>query len=1122
MHIKNENNDTRDTKLVIVGGRNNSDVPMYSVDIYNLTTRNWQVQTDFGTPFKLEANVLGKPLALTDDYTFSILVENNEAKIPALVFYNSNQDPSDSDNDGKNHATSQSDEYKFGHMDTGTDTSTTEKLISPISALPLTSGIKGMRMKYNPHQCKDTLHIPFKMKFPTGDHAGYSIVISGLYPTANGDEFFCFVYDILSGKWSHVGIQCADSDIHKHRYWKVFVWKSHYQTLLLGTRDDDGNLPTVQKFDRILTFGLPLLNLFNKVVLTNPQTLLSATPPITAQNTGGDVAAQQLANQKSYSTSQYESYIRYIAPPADMATTRSIFPPYAMVLGKDALEIYGKPLSDFEFITAEGDSIAIPSYLLRKRWGRYFDMLLAKAYAKVCNDLEATNNPRSMRSFNSSRNSSKSSYRTSRCSSSGYLDSFPSKFKPASSKYSYNSTESKKSFIPEPEPESSDILAGSMESQADDDPVSSKVITSETTLEKNSKLTKSSNDATTSSSSGMVFRVPFRDTIDDKICTEHTPSLEQPKRKPSILSSSSINASKSSQPNISAKHGHNVEFVENRDNYRSPSYSSRSSSMSRSSSTRDRRKSQILRSAKNTLTESFVPGILNLRIPAQSKVPTEPLPPPPNSQDPVSRVKRNHSISGYLNPKINSPFSSRRSSVARRASTPDVKENPLSSEIHNEYVEGRKFQPISNKYSSSGTSTERTSTCEPPMSSNNSSFENDDKLDSKSFDLEPLLTPRSLYMPWPTATVRALAEFFYTGQVNSNWPLAPVVLDLLVLAKLYEIPLLYNLTSEVLYSIVGRKEESLYSTCHSLIGKTKTALLIGNEQNVIDTLSQLEKLKDTIENLDNGFFDLNMITKSRSYSIATHDSDLSNLASNLANDKSNVPVIYSGGPRDSHNSITSIGTPSTVHSSPLKKSVSSNFNKTIRSHDISIHDMNIDQALENDTSFNQQIILNEDEAKTVKKSYNKTSGNTDVASETEHNIKTHDDENDSTTMDESDQDLDDIEVGLEMFSLKKMKKKIREGGSLDDSIDPLTKLEHDSQSSNKLINENPHNSNNLLKLKNIITSKSSAPVDYLVKSIFRTAVLVNDVRLMVRAIDCIELSKDLKEMKKIVHKLLNQ
>lgn len=52
-----------------------------------------------------------------------------------------------------------------------------------------------------------------------------------------------------------------------------------------------------------------------------------------------------------------------------MESTSSIFPPYAMVLGKDALEIFGKTLSDFEFITADGDSIGVPVYLLRKRWG---------------------------------------------------------------------------------------------------------------------------------------------------------------------------------------------------------------------------------------------------------------------------------------------------------------------------------------------------------------------------------------------------------------------------------------------------------------------------------------------------------------------------------------------------------------------------------------------------------------------------------------------------------------------------------------------------------------------------------------------------------------------------------
>lgn len=128
----------------------------------------------------------------------------------------------------------------------------------------------------------------------------------------------------------------------------------------------------------------------------------------------------------SSATSQFENYIRYIAPPLEMSSIQSVFPPYAMVLGKDALEIYGKPLSDFEFITSEGDSIGIPCYLLRKRWGRYFDMLLSQSYTKVCADYETTGTQSTLIKFSphSSRNSSKAVRQEGRLSSSGSLDNY--------------------------------------------------------------------------------------------------------------------------------------------------------------------------------------------------------------------------------------------------------------------------------------------------------------------------------------------------------------------------------------------------------------------------------------------------------------------------------------------------------------------------------------------------------------------------------------------------------------------------------------------------------------------------------------------------------------------------
>lgn len=77
-------------------------------------------------------------------------------------------------------------------------------------------------------------------------------------------------------------------------------------------------------------------------------------------------------------------------------------------------------------------------------------------------------------------------------------------------------------------------------------------------------------------------------------------------------------------------------------------------------------------------------------------------------------------------------------------------------------------------------------------------------------------------MPWSTASVRAFAEFFYTAQINGKWLLAPVTLDLLIMAKIYEIPILYELITEVLYKIISKGRRSfsyLRSTTKSVPAK---------------------------------------------------------------------------------------------------------------------------------------------------------------------------------------------------------------------------------------------------------------------------------------------------------------
>ncbi|KAI5969888.1 MDS3 [Candida margitis] len=77
------------------------------------------------------------------------------------------------------------------------------------------------------------------------------------------------------------------------------------------------------------------------------------------------------------------------------------------------------------------------------------------------------------------------------------------------------------------------------------------------------------------------------------------------------------------------------------------------------------------------------------------------------------------------------------------------------------------------------------------------------------FPLEPSLIPRKLYIPFSTNTVKAFCEFFYTGQVGNKWALAPTLLDNLVIAKFYRVPLLYDLICEVLLDVIRRRESVL-------------------------------------------------------------------------------------------------------------------------------------------------------------------------------------------------------------------------------------------------------------------------------------------------------------------------
>ncbi|CCK71197.1 Mds3p KNAG_0G01390 [Huiozyma naganishii CBS 8797] len=1325
VHVKNELRDTRDTKLIIVGGLNNLNEPINTIDIYNVTQNCWQFEVTPPDPMNLSANIDGNTVSLARERNFSILVEDNKARIPALAFYT----PNSQDTRSRGGSTSHSKEDISDDSQIGASKAD-DRIVSPITALPLVSNSQGIRMAYTSLQHKEFLLEPFNLKSPTGDTFGYNIIMGGFHPDRNTLNFCCFIFDIPSGKWTRVDINCPESQLEIHRFWRVFVWKSHHRALLLGTKKDDGYLPSVQKFDYIETFSLAMLNAFNKTVhplyevnaLSN-QTAMSNSllhnnlDEIFKESATREREEEHLKAKEDFTsaaTSQFEKYIRYIAPPMEVSTIRSVFPPYAMVLGKDALEIFGNSLSDFEFITSEGESVGVPLYLLRKRWGRYFDHLLSRGYSDAVTEYEASGKRSQLINLSPirSRLSSKDlSRRGSRWSSAGSLPNFFNRYSTGNlanpsqnsggqdgegnSNSNSNSTPPASTPLTQFSRTNSNVATGltkptasktkmsnvTFNSNYDDEgvPPHSSVATTNPSKSRKGSVVSGLNavelkrsvttGSTTSSSGGMVFRVPFQEKTSspspdklDRAIAPHTTQTE--KRRSSLLGlpsemfnngNSAIgkpeNARRSSHPTMpSIKQ--NESFVPAHSNLRYPT--SARSSISYVSSSSDRTGNSGINhsnsagnSRKNSLigVEPTFPGILNVRIPPLQQAPEESIPVPPQSTRSII------SFNEFSLSNRNSPLSSRKPSYSSTGSFSDTQlppepvHNSLDKEILDDSYEMAsalnynqlKGHDHTNKYPAfpfptperprlpsvpSSQSTSRTHR-PPPGASNScaatgeksrlSITSNTDSAGSFPYcdmnDLEPLMIPRTLYMPWPTLSVRAFAEFFYTGQVNGKWLLAPVILDLLVMGKIYEIPLLYSLISEVLYSLVGRKEESLYVICNSLKQTLKQKACIvfnGEEALVNDYLSKnkqyldLERIKSSLEAIDDGFLELNLLERySRNYSVSTRgfsDGGEQYEKESAKNDSfssfSNAfPVVYS--PRASFASVGSIGFPPNLNLdqkrpsstfSPRSKKKSS-LSKEIDPQTLKFgfDDLSIDtkhkiqfrkpgpiksdKQITNeremaliDSSMEGNLMENSD-SETSSSSNSGTPGsaksgnyptmgretsNSEPDSKIYHEDNTSNGEKgrssskSSSTHDKTRDDgsTSNLDAGLGLLSLKKMRSKVKKGEDyFEESVDPLLKINSTLQAPGKFQGNFANRSAtigtappvsagkvhrdtllnkefNALVLENMISPNALPPVDYVIKSIYRTVVLVNDSKLMIRCLDCIELSKDLKSNKK--------
>ena len=994
MAVLHENSDVEDTKIVIIGGLNGLDQPVKYIDVFNVTQGKWETTTDSAGDTLL-TNVDGKFVSITADKNSPIILdsEDNGLQTPIAAFYvptaktkagelsgetsfSSKKAPVRDSITGPNVASkvpsrdatpSESQPRRDSTSRKRSDNSIRRKLRgSPLVLLPLHQKSQGFPLC--PESSFNSQTIPSNLMYPSCGYINYSIFVMGHSPEEKSTDLHIYVFDFSFNKWTKINVDCPDIDIHKHKFWKLLTWKSHRRVLLLGSFKDRPNILSVQKFDYLLSFGLPILNTLTKKSINrlNSKIVTMLNGGSGSSDSNVDETPFEAFRHPSFATgmvSQFESYIKYITKPQEHEPVGPVFPPYAMVLGKDALEIFGDLLADFEFISCEGESIGVPIYLLRKRWGRYFDRLLSNSYtrATMSHDLCALWTSQSKKSASSGDDVTRSSNPTSTS------PKFPS-FGLSSSLD--GRTSSKTSSAGEVAGSSFKLPSSRLSPTSSLTNIRNLNETFMRDGKRSTGLLRRKAGLTTSSSGGLIFRVPFQDKdtkprfLESASATEDSPFSE--KRRLSLAvayilsphtgevspmytsrrrashpvqamnlrmksisdngttqtsssttatnnndndvstnpesndtrspSSSGVSATDlSATSNINGSRRLGLRFPMSSQSSRRPSTISQKSfvstasfpavsSFSRKNSfvnlpNRDLNVNGSNNSSINGYTSLFSPSqgnLLSVALPPPQQLPSAPPPPAPATHAFIrSANSRVNSIVEFYGSNKSSPFSSRRPSslynIARTTSFQDSIGSLQSLRDSTEESQ-QSFSPFKRFRQLSWVSVAESTETGGGTSNRNTTT-------------DPMLTPRSLYMPWPTVSVKAFAEFFYTGQVDGKWLLVPVVLDLYIMSKLYEVPLLYDMITDVIYSILGRKVETLAVCCRSMesvLYQRLTKVFDGNLHKVVEFLNKnsayndLQKLRTSLGHIDDGFMALSVLkrlSKKRSFSIDTESTE---------------------------------------------------------------------------------------------------------------------------------------------------------------------------------------------------------------------------------------------------------
>lgn len=729
----------------------------------------------------------------------------------------------------------------------------TTKSTNPLVLFKLTKSIKPgkclpVHRKLQETDSMSTQIIPFALKYPIAGLFGQNLILTGFLP--NDYDISIFVFNRPTGKWSRLNIFC-NHDYGSHRFWGGFAWHSHHKVVLLGNYVTSRTTSSVRYFTCLITVNLPVTNILasselaggghyhdddgNRIYFDDDNSSSSTssdisddisdeglppenrplTPPPDSRRPSyvSKGSRGSVSTAKSPRAISFSEYVHYAAPTANFTTINSIFPPAAITLGRNFFDRFGDLTADFEIISVNGDRIPVSLMVLIERWGDYFIELLARGYVSAVEKFdESQQTAKESAMFNDNPSFGHIGRRDDGSSFSS-VNSHDKKTKTwsfaSSSSLQHESQANVHPQLPKPKDDKPEKTDKPDKTDKTDKPYHLSMSVAPKKIPKDAPH----------------FRIPFQDTPQDK---------PKPKAKDSDDSLGVIEGETSESP--------------------------RKGSVSSFSST-------------TSLLQSRLQDI-----PPQLPLPTEPVPPVPtnpptfrnssrrNSNDVASpRGSLMHTLVALRNIPTRSPrgspYSSPRASMSHQGG---IKSTLTSSEFTLKPL--TMVMPEPPKSDDMGPGDDPDGTESPsskmPISPLDNILLNFENLENGTFQMEPSLIPRKLYIPFTTASIKAFCEYLYKGQIGNKWLLAPTALDNLVLAKYYKIPLLYDLISEVLYGIIGRREAWVIKKANELKSQYLSLLTETGIAPDFDMEFPLDEYQGFIDTVDDGYLDLALLRKS--------------------------------------------------------------------------------------------------------------------------------------------------------------------------------------------------------------------------------------------------------------------